>query len=65
MDDEYRQQYSEIGCWVFGRAILDMLVAGMLFSALDGMSLVVGVGVYFAVSVVVWAAFWYYRDEFK
>jgi hypothetical protein len=34
-------------------------------ASLEGTGLVVGFGVYIALSLVFWAAFWYYRDEFR
>jgi hypothetical protein len=51
------EDYGRIGCWVFGWVILDMIVGGMLGASLEGTGLVVGFGVYIALSLVFWAAF--------
>ena len=54
-----------IGCFVWMYIVLGTLAAGVLVSSLDGAALIAGFAVYIAVSMLVWAGFWYYRDEFR
>jgi hypothetical protein len=55
----------DIGCWALGLAVVDVAGAGLLFVSFNGTLLALILGLYVAVSVVGWAFFWRYRDEFR